>query len=1222
MVEADEKEIRQYLLGQLGEAELSRFEERLMTDDGLFEMLRVVEDELIDERAADDLSTEEQARFDTYFLATPERRERLEMARALHDYAARRAPVPEEKPALRITNEPANAIPSEEPSGGVVEGPPRSARVMRLPRWLSTHPYISLAAAAIILVALGVGLGPRIISWWDMQRGMAALNKAYAENPTESRITGLSLPPPSVTRGADSNKIDKVELKRAERYLDDALREHATARSYHAAGCLYLAERDFDEAIKSFEQALRLDAGDARLYSDLGAAWLEKCKTNQPADNGGKTFECLGKSLDYLTRALQLDDGLPEALFDRALCYEYMARPQEARQGWQKYLEKDPNSPWAVEAKHRLLLLEHRSSRSLPDREMLFQQFATAYRTADDASAWEAFRQSRTRTGNMITDRLLDGSLSAFAVEPKEVGRGNLYMLAYAGKLEFQKVGDHFTKDLARFYQRQLVQQHDKTVEARRLLKTAAERIKQSEYEQAAACYSQAQRLFEQTGDEAEAALAGCGIGLANLRIAPKQSLIILPSLCRSLESRTYLYLLSQALNGLADAQSSQRNISECLEAGRRGAEVAERIEDLNGILRNWQIAVAVYLQVGKYRESLEWVFRSLDRAQPSAADPLEVWTFYHQAALDFYWLDLPYAALDFQQAALRLALASGRGLYKSRSYARLGLIYEKLQDQPAAIRNAELALAEGRDVEGEKSRANIVANAALHLADLYRKHGDLKQSLTYYDQAIDSHAGLGIEIYILEAHRGKLLALLGLPDDTAVEEELKQALPLVEQYRPKILEESNRNSFFDLAQSIYDAAIDFADSRLHQEQLAFDYLEACHARSLLDLMHSSSSVIDREGRPEIQLSHVSASLTCEDVKLQLQVQAQILEYSVLDNRVLAFVVSRGDVKRGLSYVAADELAGKLNRYLSLVKQHDEGTEGELATLAGQLYGLLIQPVEPLLDRSKYLCIVPDKMLYGLPFGALLSPSGRYFVEDHLIGRAPSSSIFIACTNAASEKETLSNEHLLAVGDPMFDRSQFAGLPSAAREVREVARLYNASPLIGNQAKEEVVKREMRRAEVIHLASHFITDERSPLLSKLLLAKVTDEKPGPADDGFLHSSEIYDMQLPRTRIVVLSACQTGLEQSYRGEGAISMARPFIKAGVPLIIASLWATDSDAAADLMISLHRHRKSQGGKPTSTAAALQAAQLDMLYGADSRNHHPYYWASFAAIGGYTTF
>src|SRR5436853_2923845 len=136
--EIEEKTIRQYLLGELAEAEMSQFEERLMIDDQLFEMLLVVEDELIDERAAGELSAEEQARFDAYFLATPQRRERLQLAYALHEYAhhadeAKRV----DNPDSGANNDSANAASSENPSERVVVDFPSQAKEMRPSPWSS-----------------------------------------------------------------------------------------------------------------------------------------------------------------------------------------------------------------------------------------------------------------------------------------------------------------------------------------------------------------------------------------------------------------------------------------------------------------------------------------------------------------------------------------------------------------------------------------------------------------------------------------------------------------------------------------------------------------------------------------------------------------------------------------------------------------------------------------------------------------------------------------------------------------------------------------------------------------------------------------------------------------------------------------------------------------------------------------------------------------------------
>jgi len=69
----------------------------------------------------------------------------------------------------------------------------------------------------------------------------------------------------------------------------------------------------------------------------------------------------------------------------------------------------------------------------------------------------------------------------------------------------------------------------------------------------------------------------------------------------------------------------------------------------------------------------------------------------------------------------------------------------------------------------------------------------------------------------------------------------------------------------------------------------------------------------------------------------------------------------------------------------------------------------------------------------------------------------------------------------------------------------------------------------------------------------------------------------------------------------------------------LLVASLWPVESQSAKRLMVDFHRHRTLDH---LPTAEALRRAQLEMLRGDDTRYHHPYYWAAFTAIGGYTEY
>ena len=99
---------------------------------------------------------------------------------------------------------------------------------------------------------------------------------------------------------------------------------------------------------------------------------------------------------------------------------------------------------------------------------------------------------------------------------------------------------------------------------------------------------------------------------------------------------------------------------------------------------------------------------------------------------------------------------------------------------------------------------------------------------------------------------------------------------------------------------------------------------------------------------------------------------------------------------------------------------------------------------------------------------------------------------------------------------------------------------------------------------------------------------------------------------------MLSACQSGIERAYKGEGAVGLARPFIAAGVPLVIASLWSVESNSTADLMISFHRYRKVN---QLPTVSSLRSAQLDMIH-KQQPDETSYGWAAFIVIGGQAAF
>lgn len=312
--------MRQYLLGELSEADEGEVEVRLLSDESYFEELEVVENELLDEYVQNTVSADERAKLNRRLLRNKQQQQKLAFATALSAESDERAAaktkvIPLVRPAKRFDS------------------------------------YLKIAAAVIVaaglLLSLWVLLGRRS----DVDQGMVALNEAQGnERLIQSRISELNYAQLNNVRGPRTGLQNRQARDRSERLLLDAVNEEQNAASYHALGRLYLAERDFVKAREQFEKALQKDANDPQLQSDMGATLLELGQ----ATYGAERERYLSEALRYLDRALELNPRLPEALFNRALVYQFMLRTPEAIEAWRKYLQIDSTSPWAREAERNL----------------------------------------------------------------------------------------------------------------------------------------------------------------------------------------------------------------------------------------------------------------------------------------------------------------------------------------------------------------------------------------------------------------------------------------------------------------------------------------------------------------------------------------------------------------------------------------------------------------------------------------------------------------------------------------------------------------------------------------------------------------------------------------------------------------------------------------------------------------------------------------------------
>jgi len=315
--QAEKTELKEYLLGRLNDQDEERIGVRLMTDPAFAEEFDMTVAELTDQYVAGQFEGEERERIEQYFLRAEDRRARLQIALGLKQQRIKRG---------------------------------------------SWSLRVALPIAASFLIVAGVAYAVwSLTRESEFDKGLIALNSATQERrPVQARISGLNYAPFHQSRGAEDNP-QQEKLRLAELHLKAALNDKPTAETHHALGRTYLAQGQFDEAITHLNQALAATQTNPRIYSDLGAAWLEKAKVsnqNTPTNGSAQATEEFNRSLENLNKALQLDNNLLEAIFNRALVHGSLKQTEQAKTDWREYLKRDSTSQWAAEASRNLQSLE------------------------------------------------------------------------------------------------------------------------------------------------------------------------------------------------------------------------------------------------------------------------------------------------------------------------------------------------------------------------------------------------------------------------------------------------------------------------------------------------------------------------------------------------------------------------------------------------------------------------------------------------------------------------------------------------------------------------------------------------------------------------------------------------------------------------------------------------------------------------------------------------
>jgi len=1110
------------------------------------------------------------------------------------------------------------------------------------PRIFVTWQLAGAFLASVALVTLGIRYLP-IKTGFAVVQGMPLLVKAYtASRPIELRLSGGFRPGSFVPDGKSRGLVNLTDLENARRLILEQATRSDDFQSRLCYARLALCDKSSGKAKEHLDELLARLPENAEVQNETGVCLFEH-------------GDLVG-AVEKFDAAIKLAADMPEPLFNRAVCYQKMHLLDAAMGDFYrlKEIEKDPG--WRAEADLRIEEVASLVRPPQPDEDpVLTLEMAIGAGDIDGR--------------NQVLDRSFE-KIWAYALKdlPRQFSEARLNKdpgqastlrnrMDMLSQLFIERKNDSFLKELYAYAQNIPETEIDNEKNLARDYWEATSRARLLD-PFSLPTLERVSKECRKRGNTNLMALADFSRSIP-LSVQNRYGEVVelLQPMVATLDQYRWPLLRSNVLVQLAIAYLDVGKLSLVINLCGEAMESFKERPKMQGKALH-SIGTA-YWKLGNHDKALYFLRKSTDTFLSAAFDadtinPLYIDMAYNYLTIaDIYFgyknHSLAYRNVD--QALKFFELGDGRYYVaealalKATEEANLGM-FDASKESLAQAMNVMATL-------DEKSRRNSEKLVLIRAGEIALQENDLKRARDYFSSAADKAAKEKGDVTLrIRALRGLSVASARMGESREARASLDTAGSLIEGYRAGIRESGNRTSYLDAVQSVFDQRVSLEIRDFGNAATAFDFAEVSRARSLLD------DIFARERKdPDSAIGKTSAHLTnpaaprptvqplkLREIQRRMPPDLVLLMYTVTPDDTFAFVVDRKNLNWKSLRLKSEEIDRDVKDYLSEIK--NKGNLSELNGKALRLYRNLIAPVREWIPENTNLCIVPDKSLNLIPMAALIDENGRYLMESFTLTNAPSASVLIESLKKAREKPAYEDERLLIVANASFSREKFPELQDiydTEEEANKIKEFYSPDSVMfsKNIATEQRVQAAIKDCDVAHFALHVLVEERSPWLAAIVLAAPSTEpqhgapnpeepgdNSGPAslfratpkeasydpEDGMLYLSEVYNFGLTRTRLVVLSGCQSGLGQYYRGEGMVSLVRPFLASNVPTVLASLWAVNSRATSTLMIDFHSERKKGH---LGAGDALRKAQTSMARGQEPYNH-PYYWAPFIVVGG----
>lgn len=931
------------------------------------------------------------------------------------------------------------------------------------------------------------------------------------------------------------------------------LRGETTASARHATGVAQLLAGHHREALAALSAAAEA-TDDARPWSDLAAAYCAASVRYHSA-------ELLAEGLAAADMALAKNGRLAEALFNRALVLERLGLRDDARAAWKQYMQAETDSEWLAEASQHLRAVDP----IIPFRQILDREYD---RLARDPSA------VRELVHREPEESRIQGAMEVLrrwaVAEKAGDADGAARHLSVARNLGTAVASLHGDQMLAR----SVAVIDGAAAGARTLLAEAhieysggIQTFWNNKPAAAQPMFDRAVAAFERTGSPMRLLAIFYAANTVFDQRRRDEAQGILESVLAETSSE-FPACRAHILSQLGACFFAHAEWGASMAALQESAALFDRLGEVSNASAVRRLISIIYDQTGDREKA--WKVRMLALRGLGQESNLRlakaVSSIAQEAMLRGDW----HMANSFLSVEAEIARRLDDSMHLAETLLFRAAVRHRLNDADASSRDLAEARVVTSRIGDAAYRSYLAANLAVVKSMVTPSPAE---ATTLLSEAIEFEATKGDRMELPRLYHQRARALRASGRAAAAEADLDRGMAVLETHRQSLPLGEARWGAFHAASGLFDDAIDLAMDRGDVAK-AFAVAERARARSLIESFDTPPPFDHR-------------SLPRDTV---------LVEYAALPKRLVIFVADASGTRAVTTAADRDALTADIEEYLRLLQSN--GAEAKRSSAA--LYRTVIAPVAEHLIGAANIVFVPDVAMAAIPFTALLDDRGQYLVEQHATVVAPSAAVFSA---AVARHRDLGPPRSVLVVSNSTAGAGGAPLPYVRKEAERVARHYAESFMLeDDQAQYDELARRASTAEAIHFAGHAVGDPSGFEPASIVLRERGRERR-------VRVPEIAALHLRQTKVVVLAGCSTARGERRGPEGVISVARGFLSAGIPSVVATLWPIDDQLAAEIFPRLHEDLAG-GLRP---AEALRNVQLDSI----RRGVPASSWAALQVIG-----